>query len=140
MIMKRMFVIWSFSRSNNGTRMPCRMGSARVGAPVWTVSGMGHWKRLIKIPGDTDCYYRINNMTCSIYVYYYPFILVILPDILPTCILWTSCGDTLLMYPYTLYSIYFLLTHCFCIITNTIAWLLMSISCVYVYIYHHYTV
>ena len=28
---------------------------------------MGHWKRLIKIPGDTDCYYYINIMTYLIH-------------------------------------------------------------------------
>ena len=47
-----------------------RMGSTGVRAPVWTASGMGHWKRLIKIPGGTDCYYCINDLTCLIHVCY----------------------------------------------------------------------
>ena len=31
-------VIWSLSRLDNGTRMPCHMGSTRVRAPVGTAS------------------------------------------------------------------------------------------------------
>ena len=27
-------------------------------------------ERLIKLPGGTDCYYYINNMTCPINAYY----------------------------------------------------------------------
>ena len=41
---------------------------------------MGHWKRLIKIPGGTDCYYCMNNMTCPIHVSYWLVALVISPD------------------------------------------------------------
>jgi len=52
------------------------MSSTGVRAPVWTASGMGHWKRLIKIPSATDCYYCITNMTCLIYVSYCVDILV----------------------------------------------------------------
>jgi len=44
----------------------------------------GHWKKLIKISSGIDCYYCINNITCSIQVYYRPFILVALLDILST--------------------------------------------------------
>jgi len=43
---------------------------------------MGHWKRLIKIPSATDCYYCIKNMTCLIYVSYCVDILVTVPDYL----------------------------------------------------------
>ena len=46
------------------------MGLAEVQAPVWTAGGMGHWKRLIKIPGGTNGYYCINIMICLIHVYY----------------------------------------------------------------------
>ena len=72
-------IIWSLSRLDNGTRMPCRMGSTGVRALVWTASGMGHWKRLIKIPSDTACYYCINNMTYLIHVYYCVVVLVTVP-------------------------------------------------------------
>ena len=96
-----------------------RMGSAGVWAPVWTVSGMRHWKRLIKIPSDTDCYYYINNMPCPIHVSYCLVALVTIPDILSTIMshvyfvtlpdtCYTSGSDTLLMYIYTLHSIHFL--------------------------------
>ena len=75
---------------------------------------MGHWKRLIKISGGTDCYYCINNMTCLIHVYYCVVVLVTVPDMLSTIMLpvdfatlpdtcYTSCGDTLFMYMYTLH-------------------------------------
>ena len=75
---------------------------------------MGHWKRLIKILGGTDCYYCINNMTCLIHVYYCVVVLVTIPDILSTIMLpvdfatlpdtgYTSCGDILFMYTYTLH-------------------------------------
>ena len=81
-------VIWSLSRLDNGTRMPCPDGFDWSGAPVWTASGMGHWKRLIEIAGGTDCYYWINNMTClwinnmtcPIYVFYCLVVLVTVPD------------------------------------------------------------
>ena len=94
-----------------------RMGSTRMRAPKWAASGMGHWKRLIKISDGTDCYYCINNMTCSIYVYFYSVVHVTISNILfsimssvylvtltDTC--YTSCGDTLFMYTYTLHSMY----------------------------------
>ena len=35
------------------------IGSARLRSPVWTASGMGHWKGMIKIINDTDCYYCV---------------------------------------------------------------------------------
>ena len=75
---------------------------------------MGHWKRLIKIPGDTDCYYCINDMTCLIHVCY----LVTVPDHLSAIMLHVYCVYTalhifyflclhiLLMYKYTLHYIY----------------------------------
>jgi len=52
-----------------------RIGLSGVRAPVWTVSSMRHWKKLIKILWDTDCFYCINHMTCSIHVYYCLYIL-----------------------------------------------------------------
>ena len=58
----------------------------------------GHWKRLIKLSGDTDCYYCTNNMTCSIQVCYCPFILVTLSDILFTII-----SHVHFMYKHTIY-------------------------------------
>ena len=78
---------------------------------------MGHWKRLIKITGGTDCYYYINNMTCLIHVYYCVVVLVTIPDIFSTIMLsvdfatlpdtcYTSCGDTLFMYTYTLHCMH----------------------------------
>ena len=79
---------------------------------------MGYWKRLIKIAGGTD-YYCINNMTCLIHVSYCVVVLVTVPVILSTIMLpvdfatlpdacYTSCGDTLFMYTYTL--------HCMCLV------------------------
>ena len=66
------------------------------------------------MPGGTDYYYCINKMTCLIHVYYCSVVLVIISDILSiimppiylatlldTC--YTSCGDTLFMYMYTLH-------------------------------------
>ena len=78
---------------------------------------MGHWRRLIKIPGGTDCYYCINHMRCSTHVYYCPFILVTIPDVLFTImshvylvtrfyICHTLCGNTLFMDTYTLHCLY----------------------------------
>ena len=78
---------------------------------------MGHWKRLIKIPGGTDCYYCINNMTCLIPVYYCIVVLVTVPDHLSAThahvyfvplsgSYYTFCCGTLLMYIYVLYCIY----------------------------------
>ena len=63
-----------------------RMSSIGVRASVWIASVMEHWKRLIKIPGDTDCYYCINNMICLIHVYYCWVVLVTVPVILSTII------------------------------------------------------
>ena len=78
---------------------------------------MGHWKRLITIPCGTDCYYCINNMTCLIHVSYYVVVLITVPVMLSTIMLpvdfatlpdtyYTSCGDTLFMYTYTLHCKY----------------------------------
>ena len=79
---------------------------------------MGHWRRLIKIPGGTDCYYCINHMTCLTHVYYCPFIfLLFLSDMLSTImspvylitlsyICYTPCGNVLFMHTYTLHCIY----------------------------------
>ena len=77
-----------------------RMSSTGVRAPVWTASGMGHWKRLIKMPGGTDCDYCINNMTCLIYAYYCLVVLVTVPDQLSTIMLH--------VYFVTWYMLYFL--------------------------------
>ena len=62
--------------------------SSGVWVPVWIASGMGHWQSLIKIPGDTDCYYCINHMTCSMYVYYCSYILVTFSAILVNLMYW----------------------------------------------------
>ena len=84
---------------------------------------MRYWKRLIKIPDGTDCYYCISNITCPIHVYYCSILLVMLPIYLVTLpdTRYTSCGDTLFMYTYTLHSIYSVscipCKHCYCIIT-----------------------
>ena len=78
---------------------------------------MGHWKRLIKIPGGTNCYYCINHLRCSTHGYYCPFLFVTLPDMLSILmspvylialldICYTPCDDTLFMYMYTLHCIY----------------------------------
>ena len=90
---------------------------------------MGHWKRLIKIPGGTDCYYCINDMTCLIHVSY----LVTVPDQLSAIMLhvyfvtlpgtcYTFCGGILLMYMYTLHCIYSVFCipcrHHYCICTT----------------------
>ena len=75
---------------------------------------MGHWKILIKISGGTDCDYCINNMTYLIHVYSCLVVLVTVPDHLSSIMLhvyfvtlpdtcYTSCGDTLFMYMYTLH-------------------------------------
>ena len=76
-------VIWSLSRLDNGTRKPCPNGFDLSAGFSRTVSGMGHWKRMIKISGGTDCYYCINDMTCLIHVCY----LVTVPDNLSDIIL-----------------------------------------------------
>ena len=78
---------------------------------------MRRWKRLIKIPGGTDCYYWRNNVTCLIHVFYCLLVLVIVPDHLAAIMLhvyfvtlpgtcYPFCGGVLLMYMYTLYCIY----------------------------------
>ena len=78
---------------------------------------MGHWKRLIEIPGGTDCYYWINNMTCPIHVFYCLVVHVPVPDHLAAIMLrvyfvtlpgtcYTFCGGILLMYMYTLHCIH----------------------------------
>ena len=97
-----------------------RMGSTGVRASVWTASGMGHWKRLIKIAGGTDCYYCINNMTCLIHVFYYLVVHVPVPDhfaviMLPVYVVtlpvscYTFCGGILLMYMYICYFAWYML-------------------------------
>ena len=94
-----------------------RMSSTGVRAPVWTASGMGHWKRLTKIPGGTDCDYCINNMTCLIHVYYCLDALVTVHDHLSAIMLhvhvvtfpisyYTFCDGILFMYMYTLHCKY----------------------------------
>jgi len=78
---------------------------------------MRHWKRLIKIPGGTDCSYYINNMTCPIHVSYCLVALVTIPDHLSLIMLhvyfvtlpdtcYTFCCGTLPMHGYTLPCIY----------------------------------
>ena len=113
-----------------------QMGSARVRALVWTISGMRHWKRLIEIPGGTDCYYCINNMTCLLHVYYCFVVLVPLPDTLSTIMLhvytvtlpstcYTFCYSTLLCIScIVLFHIFFVQTPCL-YIHNTITRLFM---------------
>jgi len=131
------------------------MGSSGVRAPVWTASGMRYWKRLIKIPSGTECYYCINNMTCLIHVYYCSVVLITVSDILSTVMspiylvtlsdTYTSYGDTLCMYTYTLHSIYsvpcILCRHCCYIITtlllynyNTVVWLFCILH-IYMFIF-----
>jgi len=65
-----MLVIWALSHSDNGTRMSCsdRFGWSR--APVWTISGMRHYKRLIKIVSDIDCYYCTIIVCCFLPAWY----------------------------------------------------------------------
>ena len=110
-------VIWAFSRLDHGTRMyHIRIGSTRVRAPVWTASGMGHWKRLNKISSRTDCYYCINHMTCPVHVYYCPFILVTVLDILSTtisCVYLALHVETQLSCTLTLHFMYPLFHICF---------------------------
>ena len=78
---------------------------------------MRHWKRLIKIPGGSDCYYCVKNMTYLLHVYYCLVVLVTVPDhlfaimlhvyVVPlpaTC--YAFCGGILLMYMYTLHCLY----------------------------------
>ena len=77
---------------------------------------MGHWKRLIKIPSATDCYYCIKNMTCLIYVSYCVDILVLFRLFIRyhvTCIScyifdirYIPCGSMQFMYMYTMHCIW----------------------------------
>ena len=89
-----------------------RMGSAGVWAPVWTASGIGYWKRLIKISAGTDCYYCINHMTCSIHVYYCLFTLLHFCYLMyhhVTCIFCTSYifhGHTIHVYVYSAFHVF----------------------------------
>ena len=55
-----------------------RMSSAGVLALVWTASGMGHWKKLIKILGDIDCYYCIIILLHILYIMIILFIVILL--------------------------------------------------------------
>ena len=129
-----------------------RMGLTGVRAPVWTASGIWHWKRLTKISGDTDCYYCINHMTCSTHVYYCPFTisdmlftimspvyLVMLSDIR-----YTPYGNMRFRYMYTLHCKYSALCipcilH-FVYIHNTVVWVYCMLHiCMFSSITHHYT-
>ena len=92
-----------------------RMGSTGVRAPVWTASGMGHWKRLIKIPGGTDCYYCIDIMTYLIHVYSCLVVLVTVPDHLAAIIL----------HVFTWYRLHFLWWHT----THVYVYSLLHIFC-----------
>ena len=56
------------SRLDNGTHMPCPDGLDWSAGSSMNCRGMGHWKRLIKIPSGADCYYCINHMTYSTHV------------------------------------------------------------------------
>ena len=88
---------------------------------------MGHWKRLIKISGDTNCYYCINNITYSIHVYYCPFILVTL-----STILFASCH---------MYNLHFLYSHysCTLILCIHIFFVVFSIATLFLYNHKHYS-
>jgi len=77
-------VIWSLSRSDHGTRMPCLDGFVWSAGSDMNCQWYETLRRLIKIPDDTDYYYCINHMTCSTHVYYCPFIFVTIPDMLST--------------------------------------------------------
>ena len=108
------------------------MGSAGVRAPIRFTSGMGHWKRLTKIPNGADCYYCIDNMTCLIHVYHCSLVLVTIPDSLSTIMspvylvslpdtCYTSCGDILSCTDILCNSMYVVscipCRHYYCIIT-----------------------
>ena len=118
-MISRTLIIWSLFCSYNGTHMPCSDGFIRSAGSNMNCYGVRHWNRLIKIPGDTDCYYCINNMTCLIHTYYCWVVLVTVPDNLSTIKLpvyivtlpgtcYTFCSGILLMYTYTLHFMYFL--------------------------------
>ena len=77
------YIIWLLPRSNNYIRIP-KFGWVllEVRTPVWTTCIMRHWKKIIKITGDTDYYYScIIKLSCLPLVYYFCAI-VIIPDIL----------------------------------------------------------
>jgi len=57
-----MLIIWSLYRSDNGTRMPYSDGCGWSTDSGMNFSGMRHWKKLIRLSGNTDCYYHINKM------------------------------------------------------------------------------
>ena len=83
---------------------------------------MGHWRRLIKIPGGTDCYYCINHMTYSTHVSYCPFIFVPIPDMLST-----------IMSPYTLlHSLIFVTLH---VLTHYLCRCILRIAYILLYVY-----
>jgi len=37
--------------------------------PVWTASGMGYWKEMIRITGDTNCYYYTIKLSYPTPIY-----------------------------------------------------------------------
>ena len=104
MMTTRTLVIWLLFRSVNSTVCHARMGSAEVRALIWIASGMGCWMRLTKISSDTDCYYCINKVQCSIHVYYYclfilcciSWFLVHQHIICILCVLCITCRQTVL--------------------------------------------
>ena len=55
-------VIQSLARLNNGNRKS-KFGCVllEIHSPVRTASVMGHWKRMIKITGDTDLLLLLYN-------------------------------------------------------------------------------
>jgi len=77
-VMSITLAIWSFSHSDNGTRMLCPDGCGWNTAPVWTTTGMRHWKRLIKISGDIDCYYCIIILLHILSIMIILFIVILL--------------------------------------------------------------
>jgi len=112
---------------------------------------MGHWKRLIKIPSATVCYYCIKNMTCRVHVFYCLFVHVPVPDhfaaiMLPvyvvlTCfmlyILWwhlthVHVYSALLLSAYILFCMdYLLLKH------NTVGWLCCILH-LHIHLHHYH--
>ena len=118
---------------------------------------MGHWKRLIKKPGGTDCYYCINIMTCLIHVFYCLVVHVPVPDhfaviMLPVYVVtlpvscYTFCGGILLMYMYNLHCIYSVscipCRHHYCICTTQycgyIAYAHLHIHIAYAHLHVHF--
>ena len=78
-----MLDIWSLSRSDHGTHMPCSDGFDWSASSDKNCQWYGTLKKLIKISDDNDCYYCINNTTYPIYVYYRSVKLVTIPNIYP---------------------------------------------------------